>query len=215
MKTRQEIKLQAKENMGKQRGTAILIFLTLVAAGIIISLLSMIPYIGWLISLAGSCIIIVLEVGLYAAFISIYQNFLTSVNAVVASFQVNTLRKLGGMLWMALWVFLWYLLLVVPGIIKFISYSMTPYILAECPNVTAKDALKLSMRITEGHKCELFVAGLSFIGWLLLGALTLHILTLVHVGPYMSTTFAGYYIELRNEALRKGVIRPEELGMAY
>ena len=91
---------------------------------------------------------------------------------------------------------------------------MTPYILAHCPNVSATDALKLSMRMTNGHKGELFVMHLSFIGWMLLGALTLGILVIVHVGPYMGTTTAGYYIELRDEALAKGIIRPEELGMA-
>ena len=215
MKTRQEIKSQAKANMGLQRKTAILMILAVFVIGIISSLLGMIPYIGWIFALAISCILIVIGVGIDGAFISIYQNVQVNINSVISSCQFNTLRKLGGMLWMALWAFLWSLLFVIPGIIKTISYSMTPYILAECPNVNAKDALKLSMRITEGHKGELFVAGLSFIGWLLLGALTLYILTIVHVGPYMSTTFAGYYIELRNEALRKGVIRPEELGMAY
>jgi len=214
MKTRQEIKLQAKVNMGKQRGTAILIELALVVIGLVSSLLSGIPFLGVVISLAIACIIAVLEVGISGAYISIYQNIRTSVSSVISSLQVNFMRKLGGMLWVGLWAFLWSLLFVIPGIIKAISYSMTSYILAECPNVQATDAIKLSMRITKGYKGELFVAGLSFIGWLLLGMITCGILIVVHVGPYMNATFAGYYIELRNEAFKKGVVRPEELGMA-
>jgi len=214
MKTRQEIKLQAKTNMGKQRVTAILLILIALAAGIVGTLFGMIPLVGKLITVAISLGVIVYQVCLYSAFILIYQNYIASIDSVVAQMQVNPLRKLGGMLWMELWMFLWSLLFLIPGIIKGLSYSMTPYILADCPNVTAKDALKLSMRITQGHKGELFVAGLSFIGWLLLSSLTLYILAIVHVGPYMATTFAGYYIELRDEAFRKGVVRPEELGMA-
>jgi len=213
MKSRQEIKLQAKINMEKQRGTAILILLTIIVTGVIGGIFGQIPYIGWLISLAVSCVAIVVSIGANGAYVSIYQNVLANVNQVISSVQVNFLRKLGGTLWMALWVFLWSLLLIVPGIVKAISYSMTPYILAECPNVPAMEALKLSMRMTEGHKGKLFVAGLSFIGWILLSALTLYILYIVHVGPYMEATFAGYYLELRNEALRNGVIRPEELGL--
>ena len=213
MKTRQEIKLQAKTNMGKQRGTAIILILIAVAAGIVSSLFGLIPWIGKLITIAISLGLVVYQVCVYSAFILIYQNYIASIDSVVALLQVNPLRKLGGMLWMELWTFLWSLLFVIPGIVKALSYSMTPYILADCPNVTATDALKLSMRITEGHKWELFVAGLSFIGWLLLSALTLYILAVVHVGPYMATTFAGYYIELRNEAFSKGVVRPEEMGL--
>ena len=89
---------------------------------------------------------------------------------------------------------------------------MTPYILADCPNVTATEALKLSMRMTAGHKGKLFVMHLSFIGWTLLSALTCYILLIVHVGPYMNATLAGYYVELRDKALAEGIITPEELN---
>ena len=123
----------------------------------------------------------------------------------------NFPRKLGGSLWMGLFVFLWALLLVIPGIIKGISYSMTQYILADCPNVKARDALKLSMRMMNGHKCEYFVMGLSFLGWILLSALTLGILSVFYVDPYMRSSFAEYYLELRDEALRTGAITQGQL----
>lgn len=118
----------------------------------------------------------------------------------------NYPRKLGGSLWMGLFVFLWGLLLVIPGIIKAISYSMTQYILADCPNVKATDALKLSMRMMSGHKWEYFVLGLSFIGWGLLSLLTLGILGVFFTDPYMRSSFAEYYLEVRNQALRTGAI---------
>lgn len=123
----------------------------------------------------------------------------------------NYPRKLGGSLWMGLFVFLWALLFVIPGIIKGISYSMTQYLLADCPNVKARDALKLSMRMMNGHKWEYFVMGLSFLGWILLSALTLGILSVFYVDPYMRSSFAEYYLELRDEALRTGVITQGQL----
>lgn len=127
----------------------------------------------------------------------------------------NYPRKLGGSLWMGLFIFLWSLLLIVPGIIKAISYSMTEYILADCPEVKAKDALKLSMRMMAGHKGEYFVLGLSFLGWMLLSVLTLGILYVFHVGPYMQSSFAEYYQEIKAEALRSGAVTQEQLdGLA-
>lgn len=123
----------------------------------------------------------------------------------------NYPRKLGGSLWMGLFVFLWSLLLLIPGIIKGISYSMTQYILADCPNVKARDALKLSMRMMHGHKWEAFVLSLSFIGWLILSLLTLGILSVFYVGPYMDSSFAAYYLEIRDEALRTGAVTQEQL----
>ena len=123
----------------------------------------------------------------------------------------NYPRKLGGSLWMGLFVFLWSLLFIIPGLIKAISYAMTQYILADCPNVKATDALKLSMRMMKGHKWEFFVMGLSFLGWELLSALTLGILGVFYAGPYMRSSFAQYYLEVRDQALRTGAVTPGQL----
>ena len=123
----------------------------------------------------------------------------------------NYPRKLGGSLWMGLFVFLWSLLLVIPGIIKAFSYSMTPYILADCPKVKARDALKISMDMMEGHKWEAFVLLLSFIGWILLSLLTFGLAAVFYVTPYMRSTMAVYYQQVREDALRRGVVTPEEL----
>ena len=123
----------------------------------------------------------------------------------------NYPRKLGGSLWMALFIFLWSLLLIIPGLIKTISYSMTQYILADCPEVKARDALKLSMRMMNGHKWECFVLLLSFIGWGILTILTLGILEVFYVGPYRNSSFAAYYLEIKREALRTGAVTREQL----
>ena len=95
-----------------------------------------------------------------------------------------------------LYTFLWSLLLVIPGIIKAYSYSMSMYILAENKGKSARECIKESMAMTEGHKMELFVLGLSFIGWALLGAVTFGI-AYIWILPYMNATYANAYQSLK------------------
>ena len=114
-------------------------------------------------------------------------------------------------MWMELKVFLWSLLLVVPGIIKALGCALTPYILAEYPNVPAMEASRLSERMMMGHKTELFITMLSFVGWAILSGLTFGILMIAHVGPYVELTYAGIYDEVKRLALESGAVRPEEL----
>ncbi|HBD93025.1 MAG: hypothetical protein A2015_00955 [Spirochaetes bacterium GWF1_31_7] len=90
---------------------------------------------------------------------------------------------------------LWALLLIIPGIVKAFSYSMAFYIMADNPEITASDALKESMRITNGYKMDLFVLCLSFTGWFILCMFTFGI-GYFWLLPYMQTTFAGAYKKL-------------------
>lgn len=120
-------------------------------------------------------------------------------------------HNLGGMLWMYLFIFLWSLLFLIPGIIKGLAYYFTTYLLEEYPTLPAQEALKVSMKLTSGHKWEIFVMGLSFIGWGILCALTAGILAVFYVGPYMNISFAGLYEETKNAALATGVITEAQL----
>ena len=94
-----------------------------------------------------------------------------------------------------LFIVLWTLLLIVPGIIKGFSYAMTPFILADHPELTAKQAIDRSMKLMDGHKWELFVLGLTFIGWELLNALTLGIGSF-WLNPYKNAAYAAFYREI-------------------
>jgi len=122
-------------------------------------------------------------------------------------------RNVGGIIWMQLFTFLWTLLFIIPGIVKAFAYSMTPYILADFKNVSATDALKISMKMTKGYKGDIFVLCLSFIGWGILTALTGGLLAVFFTGPYVSTSIAGMYCELKQKALDKGLITADELGI--
>ena len=98
-----------------------------------------------------------------------------------------------------LFTFLWSLLFVIPGIIKGISYSMANYILAENKGKSARECINESKRLTQGHKGELFVLSLSFLGWGLLCVITLGIAA-IWVIPYMNATMANAYQKLKEAA---------------
>ena len=108
--------------------------------------------------------------------------------------------------------FLWYLLLIIPGIIKSYAYSMVPYILSDNPNIGYSRAVELSNQMTDGEKFDIFVLDLSFIGWYILGALLFGI-GVFFVNPYVDATKAELYYVLRQKALGKGLTSPEELKL--
>ena len=97
-----------------------------------------------------------------------------------------------------LFIALWTLLFIVPGIIKMYSYRLVPYILKEHPELTGTQAITLSRKMMNGHKADAFVLDLSFLGWILLSALTCGILHIFYVGPYIQATDAELYKAVAN-----------------
>lgn len=94
-----------------------------------------------------------------------------------------------------IFIFLWSLLFIIPGIIKSYSYSMSYYILADNPDMDANDARKQSMKLMQGNKWRLFCLDFSFIGWGLLCILTFGILSF-WITPYQQTAHAAFYQSL-------------------
>ena len=105
-----------------------------------------------------------------------------------SAFKVNFL--------VGLFTFLWSLLLIIPGFVKSFAYSMSIYILAENKGKAALECINESKAITNGHKMELFVLGLSFIGWILLVLVTFGIAA-IWVAPYIQATMANAYRSLK------------------
>ena len=101
-----------------------------------------------------------------------------------------------GMFMRDLKIFLWSLLLVIPGIIKAYEYRMVPYILAEHPEMSYKEALECSSNMMKGQKMNAFILDLSFIGWEILATMTFGILAIFWVNPYEYATSAELYLEL-------------------
>lgn len=108
---------------------------------------------------------------------------------------------------MGLFIFLWSLLLVVPGIIAAYRYAMVPYLMAEFPDLGVMDAMAESKRLMHGNKARLFCLQLSFLGWTLLSALTLGI-GMLWVNPYSHAAEAAFYMTVTG---REGIWRPENL----
>ena len=103
-----------------------------------------------------------------------------------------------GMLLMGIFVFLWSLLLLIPGIIKAFAYAMVPYILVDKPELSANEAINLSMKMMKGHKFDFFWLSLSFIGWGILAVCTLGI-GFFWLFPYIYTTYAAFYQDVKAE----------------
>lgn len=91
-----------------------------------------------------------------------------------------------------LYTFLWSLLFIIPGIVKSYSYAMTPFIMADYPQLSASEAIDRSKEMMDGHKGDLFLLDLSFIGWDLLAALTMNVGHLA-LNPWKNAAHAVFY----------------------
>ena len=106
---------------------------------------------------------------------------------------------------------LWTLLFIIPGIIKAYEYRMIPYILSENPEISRKRAFEISKQMMKGNKWNTFVLDLSFLGWQILSGLTIGILGIFYVNPYVQGTNAELYAYLREDALKNGYVSSDEL----
>lgn len=188
-----ELKTAAKEQIKGKIGILFVITLIIGAiSGLASMLLNLIP--------GGGLVAAIIITPAFALSITrIYLNLLAGVSPDVkdsftgfddfwSAFKVNFL--------VGLFTFLWSLLFVIPGIVKAYSYSMALYILAENKGKPALECINESKAMTEGYKMDLFVLGLSFIGWFMLCGITFGI-AYIWVGPYMQATLANAYKSLK------------------
>jgi uncharacterized membrane protein len=164
---------------------------------------------------AGSLIFIAVIGILYTAQQSVYLRLSRTVekasfNDFLAGLELWVSGML-GMFWYCLWVALWSLLFVIPGIVKAYAYSQMFFILAENPGISVRKAMSISKVMTQGHKADLFVMGLSFLGWAILSSITCGIGTLWLI-PYMNMSYANAYYDLKNQALLCGKIIPADFA---
>lgn len=186
---REEIKEKSKMQLTGRWGLVGGLYLLL---GIINFAMGRIPIISWLaiFILTGPIVF-----GMYVISFKVSREEEVGMSDAFSGFT-NFGRALGMDLWMTLWIFLWTLLLIIPGIIKGYSYSMAFYILIDHPEMSVGEALKESMAITDGHKMDLFIMDLSFIGWGILSILTLGI-GFFWLTPYSQTSWANAYDNLK------------------
>lgn len=196
--TRAEIKAQAKEQL---RGKVWMFFLVNVIVYAILIPVSFLAELEGAASIIGLIAMYVVTPPLSLGLIMVYLD-VTYGDPVEISTLFNGFKMLGKsialFLWMLLFILLWSCLLIVPGIIKSYSYSMAWYILAENPDMTAREALTESKIIMNGHKLDFFVLQLSFFWWALLIIVTLGIAA-IYVSPYQQLTFTNFYHNIKRQ----------------
>lgn len=120
------------------------------------------------------------------------------IELVIEGFKRSFVNSFLAVLLTGIFTFLWSLLFIIPGIIKSLAYAMTPYIIAENPEIDAMKAIDTSQEMMKGHKMELFFLHLSFIGWYILGMITFGV-GMFFILPYVQTAVANFYVELRGK----------------
>lgn len=157
----------------------------------------------------------VLEIG-EARFLLESKNYSgTEVNRLLFIYRIKRVKNVAKvMFFRSLYSILWSFT-IIGGVIKFYSYRMIPFILAENPDITKKEAFALSRQMMKGNKFKAFILDLSFIHWDILSLFTFGILNILFVNPYKKMTFANLYIELREESITNKIEYSEKLNDIY
>jgi len=162
--------------------------------GIILSILAALASVASLISLAQFILGGTVQLGYTQILLKQYHRQEFEIGELFSQFHRFKQGFLQSFL-RGLYVALWSLLLIVPGIVKSYAYAMTPFLLVDNPNMTAKEAIAASIELMDGHKGELFILGLTFIGWDFLAILSLGI-GYLWLNPYKNAAYAAFYREL-------------------
>jgi len=196
--TRAEIKAQAKEQL---RGKVWMFFLVSVIVFVIVlpfSFLTEMEGIAPIIGLIGTYVIAPpLSLGMTMVYLDVTYGDPVEISTLFKGFQMLG-KSIALFLWIILFTFLWSCLFIIPGIIKSYSYSMAFYILAENPDMTAREAITESKIIMNGHKLDFFVLQLSFFFWALLVIVTFGIAA-IYVSPYEQLTYTNFYHNIKRQ----------------
>jgi len=179
----------AKEQI---KGNIPVLFLCLIIIGAVAAVIGLVPILG---PIVVAFITPTLTLGYLTIFLNLTKGEKPKVETLFVGIPIFIKAFLVDLV-MGIFVLLWTLLLIVPGVMKAISYMFAPYILAENHEVGVMEALDLSKKMTDGHKMDLFVLSLSFVLWVLLCMVTGGI-AIVYVGPYMQATMMNAYNELK------------------
>lgn len=184
-----ELRERARTSLSGNWGIAILSFLILI---VINSALSF-TYVGGLI-VAGP-----LFLGLTIIYFDISRKNKPKIESLFSGFS-NFVNAFLLYVLQYIFIILWSLLFIIPGIVKALSYSMAFFIMADNPEISGNDALKESMRMMDGNKWRLFCLNFSFIGWIILSCITLGI-GFIFLLPYMLSANVEFYEDLKKDSI--------------
>lgn len=120
-------------------------------------------------------------------------------SVLFSGFKINYGGNIITMFMMSLKISLWYLLFIIPGVIKSYEYAMIPYILSDNPKISMSEAFAMTKKLMTGNKMRLFSLHLSFIGWYLLAIATCGI-GFLFLMPYYEAACAEFYVQVKNES---------------
>jgi uncharacterized membrane protein len=170
-------------------------------------------FIGYAFSILATIFVTnLLLIGYHRVFVNARKTGKVDIGDLFAQFKLYG-PTVKTMFFYDLYIYLWTLLFIIPGIIKGLSYFMVPYILTENPNIDTKRAFEISKTTMNGEKGNLFVLGLSFIGWYLLGVLACCI-GVCFVQPYYEAARTEFYAYVKQKALATGLATPADFGEA-
>ena len=197
---RSELKQNAKDRLKNNWGLAIGIIIVCTLISCIPNLLAEIDSESFAISIIIPIITLVitgpLTIGQCKFFINLANRSNPKFSDLWYGFN-NMLRAIGVTLLVGVIVFIGSILFIIPGIILAFMYSQVYYIMAENPEMSIMNCLKESSRIMKGHKMDLFILELSFLGWGILMVITLGIAGL-YVLPYYSATLTNFYLDIKD-----------------
>lgn len=184
-----ELMAQARAALRGQWGLGVSVTFLYLALAIVLQSVSTVGSLVWLI-MAGPLIL-----GLAELYLALARGRTVRFQAVFEGFN-RFGTAVGAYLLQLLFILLWMLLLIVPGIIAALAYSMTFYVLADDPDCGPREAIRRSKEMMRGHKWKLACLTLRFTGWLLLSVLSMGI-GLLWLIPYMSVAFARFYDDVK------------------
>lgn len=189
---------QARESLAGKWGLAIGTFVVYM---LLLVAIQFIPVAGAIIGLliGGP-----MAIGLATFSLALARDKEANINQLFEGFNKFGLA-LAAYFLMVLFIILWMLLLIIPGIIAAISYSMTFYIIADEDSIDAMEAIDKSKAMMDGYKWKYFCLGLRFIGWALLCILTFGI-GFLWLMPYMHVTNAKFYDDVKANYLSQQAI---------
>ncbi|MGI6226130.1 MAG: DUF975 family protein [Peptococcales bacterium] len=197
-KTNSELKIQAKKNLEGNWGLAIIacVIVWLLTAAFTGNGARDTSQAESFMSLIGFFLTGPLTFGLATIYLKFVRSQNTEFKDLFGGFSYFTNTLLLHFI-TTIFIILWSLLLIIPGIIAFFRYSMAYYIMVDNPELTALEAIRQSKEMMRGQKGRLFLLWLSFIGWFFLGLITMGI-GFLYLLPYYQATKANFYEELKD-----------------
>lgn len=197
-----DVKREALAKLSGKWGASIGAIVLCILISMILSLLinAVTAYTGSIIlsvilSIISVIVNILIGFGLINFFILLTRGEAVAVGDSLYGFRNSSLKAIGVIILSQIFVLLWTILLIIPGIVAYYKYAFALYILRDNPDIKVTEAITKSKELVYGYKGKLFLFQLSFIGWILLCVITLGIATL-WIAPYINASTAVFYNKL-------------------